>query len=113
MESILNTVKEHLGPTAQYDVFNTQIIDHINSVFFDLTQIGVGPSEGFVITDDTYTWDDYITEPRKFEAVKSYMYLRVKLLFDPPANATILASMERQIEKFEGRLNIAAETTES
>ena len=113
MESILNTVKEHLGPTAQYEAFNSQIMDHINGVFFDLNQMGVGPPEGFLITDETYTWDDYIAEPRKFEAVKTYMYLRVKLVFDPPANATILASMERQIEKLEWRLNHAAETIES
>lgn len=111
MESILTSVKEHLGPGAQHTAFDPQIIEHINSVFFDLEQLGVGPSGGFRIEDDTSTWADYMSpEETKFEAVKSYMYLRVRLLFDPPLNASVLASMTEQATKWEWRLNVAAET---
>lgn len=115
MDSILTTIKSHLGPTAQYEVFNDQIIDHINTVFADLEQIGVGPPEGFSIEDDTATWDEFISvdNTKQFETVKSYMGLRVKLLFDPPSNSTILASMERQVEKAEARLSYAAECMKS
>lgn len=111
MESILTSVKEHLGPGAQHTAFDTQIIEHINSVFMDLNQLGVGPYSGFRIEDDTSTWSDFMSPKQlKFEAVKSYMYLRVRLLFDPPLNASVLESMTKQIDKWEWRLNAAAET---
>lgn len=113
MDSILKTVKKHIGPSAEYDYFDSELIDHINSVFFDLTQMGVGPPEGFLIEDDSFNWDDFITEPGTFEAVKSYMCLRVKLLFDPPTNSAHLTALQSQIDKWEFRLNVAAESTKS
>lgn len=111
MDSILTSVKESLGSAAEYDHFDPQIIMHINSVFSDLREIGVGPKEGFVIEDDTSVWTDFISDSNKlwFENVKSYMYLRVQLLFDPPTQSAVLASKERQVEKLEWRLNFAAE----
>lgn len=112
MESILTTIKKMLGPSAEYEHFDPDIIFHINSVLADLTQLGVGPSEGFRIEDDTSTWVDFLQDSvaTKFEAVKSYMYLRVKLLFDPPASATVVQAMKEDILKWEWRLNVAAET---
>lgn len=112
MESILTSVKKFLGPSAMDTHFDPDIIMHINSVFADLHQMGVGPAEGFMIEDDTSVWTDFMALTPKFQSVKSYMFLRVKLLFDPPLNAALLASYERQIEKWESRLNMAAETKE-
>lgn len=113
MESILTSIKKLLGVAEEYNHFDPDIIMYINSVFMDLKQLGVGPTAGFTIEDETSLWADFITEPGKFEDVKSYMKLRVQLLFDPPTNSTVLASIERQIEKLEWRLNVAAETPES
>lgn len=111
MDSILTSVKKAIDIAAEYDHFDPQIIMHINSVFSDLREIGVGPKDGFVIEDDTSVWTDFMSDANKlwFENVKSYMYLRVQLLFDPPAQASVLASKERQAEKLEWRLNFAAE----
>ncbi len=110
MESILTSIKKLLGITDEYEHFDQDIVMHINSVFTDLRQIGVGPEEGFFIEDETSVWTDFITEPGKMESVKTYMYLRVKLLFDPPTSSSVIESINRQIEKFEWRLNVAAES---
>ena len=109
MESILTSIKKMLGIAEDFEAFDPDIIMHINTVFFDLNQLGVGPSNGFSIEDETSTWSDFVDDTTKFEAIKSYMYLRVKLLFDPP-NSAAIASMERQIDKLEWRLNVAAES---
>lgn len=110
MDSILTSIKKLLGITKEYTHFDADIIMHINSVFMDLTQIGVGPEEGFSIEDDTSLWTDFIADTNKFEAIKSYIYLRVKLLFDPPASSAVMESMKRDIDRYEWRLNVAAET---
>ena len=110
MESILTSIKKLLGIEAQYTVFDQDIIIHINSVFSDLVQLGVGPSEGFTIEDDTSSWMDFITDSTKFESVKTYMYLRVKLLFDPPSSSVIVESIKREIDKWEWKFTVAAET---
>lgn len=110
MESILTSIKKLLGPGEDYDHFDADIILHINSTFSVLNQLGVGPSEGFRITDSTEIWTDYIPDdPVLLEMVKSYMYLKVKLLFDPPTSSAVLASMERQADTLEWRLNKEAE----
>ena len=110
MDSILTTIKQHLGIVAEYEHFDDEIIDHINSVFADLWQMGIGPSEVFVIEDDIPTWEDFLKGTDKLIAVKSYMKLRVKLLFDTPTNSTVIESMKRDIDRWEWRLNVAAET---
>lgn len=110
MDSILTSIKKLLGIAEEYEHFDQDIIMHINSVFMTLTQIGVGPSEGFVIEDDTSVWTDFIPEVGKLEAVKSYMHLRVKLLFDPPQSSAVIEAMNRMISEFEWRLNVAAES---
>lgn len=112
-ESILISIKKLLGITKEYTHFDTDIIMHINSVFMVLQQLGVGPNEGFFIEDDSYSWDDYIEDPTQLHAVKSYIYLKVKLLFDPPANSSHINAIEKQIGEFEWRLNVAVDPTQS
>lgn len=109
MESILTTIKKLLGIGEEYDHFDQDIITHINSVFMDLNQIGVGPKDGFIIQDEAATWSDFIKDKAKFEAVKTYIYLRVKLLFDPPSSSAVIEAINRDISRYEWRLNVAAE----
>lgn len=111
MDSILTSIKKLLGITEDYTHFDTDIIMHINSVFSILTQLGVGPPEGFYIQDKTTVWDEYITDPNKIEMVKSYMYLKVRLLFDPPSSSSVIEAFNKQISEFEWRLNVAVETS--
>ena len=110
MESILISIKKMLGITEEYEQFDADLIIHINSVFSILTQLGVGPSEGFSIKDKTDVWSDFIPNDPKLESVKSYVYMKVKLLFDPPLSSTVMESMNRMISEFEWRLNVQAET---
>ena len=112
MESILTSIKKLLGITEEYDQFDPDIIMHINSVFMILTQLGVGPAEGFSIEDDTAVWTDFIQDIKKLESVKTYIYLKVKLAFDPPLSSAAIESMNRLINELEWRLNVAAESTE-
>lgn len=112
MESILTSIKKMLGITEEYQHFDADLIMHINSVLSILTQLGVGPSEGFFIEDDSATWYDFIPANTNFEMVKTYVHLRVKVIFDPPASSVVMASMERMINEFEWRINILAETME-
>lgn len=111
MESILTSIKKMLGIDEEYMHFDADIIMHINSVLMILTQLGVGPEEGFVIEDDTSTWVDFIPEANaaQLHAVKSYIYLKVKLIFDPPLSSAVIDSMNRQIAEFEWRLNVAVD----
>lgn len=111
MESILTSIKKMLGITEDYTHYDADLIMHINSVFTILTQLGVGPSEGFRIEDELANWNDFIpTDNVQFESVKSYMHLKVKLLFDPPLSGTVMESYNRMISEFEWRLNMAAES---
>lgn len=107
--SILLSVKKMLGPSADYDIFDPELIIHINSVFGTLHQLGVGPEEKFVITGDSELWSDFTTEGEEIEEVKSYMYLRVRLLFDPPSSSFVLSSFKEQIKELEWRLQCKAE----
>ena len=107
MESILTSIKKLLGIPEDYTAFDDQIIIHINSVFMILNQLGVGPSEGFKIIDKEDTWDDYISDETKLEIVKSYVYLKVKLLFDPPESSSQIENLNKLINELEWRLNIA------
>lgn len=113
MESILTSVKKMLGITEEYEHFDPDIIMHINSVFMILNQLGVGPAGGFIIEDDTTTWSDFTNNTVSLESVKSYMYLKVRLLFDPPTSGTVIESMNRMISELEWRLNVAAESAQS
>lgn len=111
MDSILTSIKKLLGITAEYEHFDDDIIMHINSVFGDLAQLGVGPSEGFTIMDEEAIWSDFTEDNALIQAVKSYMYLRVKILFDSTSmGSATLAAYERQIAQWEWRLNVAVES---
>lgn len=109
-DSILKTVRKMIGPSKECEVFDTDLIVHINTVFATLTQLGVGPDEGFEISDDTATWEDFIGDDKRFNAAKTYMYLKTRLLFDPPASSVVTASMEKLALEYEWRLNVNAET---
>lgn len=109
MESILISIKKLLGISEDDTAFDTDIIMHINSVFMILWQLGVGPSKGFIIEDETAEWSDFIEDGLNLELVKSYVYLKVKLLFDPPTSSFVMESMNRQIAEFEWRLNVEVE----
>lgn len=110
MESILTSIKKLLGIAEEYTQFDADLIMHINSVFSILTQLGVGPSYGFSIEDDSATWDEFIPEGQNVELVKSYIHLKVKLLFDPPLTSAVMEAMNKNIGEFEWRLNVAAES---
>ena len=111
MESILTSIKKLLGIDEAYTHFDADIIMHINSVLMILTQLGVGPEEGFVIEDDTSTWINFIPEANaaQLHAVKTYIYMKVKLMFDPPLSSAVIESMSRRIAEFEWRLNVAVD----
>lgn len=109
-DSILTSIKKLLGMTEEYTNFDTDIIIHINSVFMNLHQLGVGPSEGFRIEDEYTTWDDYITEDDNLDAVKTYIYLKVKLVFDPPLNGSVMEALKQSIAEYEWRLNVQADS---
>lgn len=109
MQSILTSIKKLLGIAEEYTQFDADIIMHINTVFSILTQLGVGPPNGFSITDKFAVWTDFLPEDPRLEAVKSYMHLKVKLMFDPPLSSAVLDCMNRQIAELEWRLNVAAE----
>ena len=112
MDSILTSIKKLLGPSGEYEAFDPDIIMHINTVFMDLRRIGVGPVRGFRIEDDTTTWTDFIPDADllRLEAIKDYVYLNVKLLFDPPTNGSHMESINKRIEKLEWTINMAAES---
>lgn len=111
MESILTSVKKLLGPGADNNDFDMDIIIHINSAFAILTQLGVGPSEGFSIENEFPIWDDFISsEDKRFRMVKTYVYMKVKLVFDPPTNSSHLQALKDAVDEYEWRLNVAAES---
>lgn len=110
LDSILNSIKKFLMITEAQTEFDDIIIMHINSVFDILLDLGVGPVNGFSISDSNDSWETYVLfDTTKSNLVKSYMQLKVKLLFDPPTNTSLLESMKQQIIEFEGRLRISAE----
>lgn len=110
-ESILTSIKKLLGISEEYTQFDNDIIMHINTVFMNLTQLGVGPSVGFYIEDDNASWSDFvdIENNAPLQAIKTYIYLKVKLLFDPPLSSSVIEAMNRQISELEWRLNVAVD----
>ena len=111
MDSILTSIKKLLGITAEYKQFDPDLIIHINSVFLILKQLGIGPEQGFSISGEYETWDQFLPEgSENFEAVKSYIYIKVKLLFDPPTSSAVMEAMNRIASEYEWRLNVEAES---
>lgn len=113
MESILTSIKKLLGITEEYTHFDVDIIMHINSVFMVLRQLGVGPASGFRIIDESATWDDFIPNTILMESVKSYVYLKVSLLFDTNQPSSVIEARSRMIAELEWRLNVAAESDQT
>ena len=105
-DSILHDVKQMVGQEWDDTTFDLDIKSHINSIFFDLQQIGVGPNAGFEISDYSTLWSEYIGADKNLNAVKSYIYLRVRLLFDPPTNGFLVSSLKEQADKMEWRLMV-------
>jgi hypothetical protein len=111
MESILDSIKKLLGISDEYTQFDEDIIIHINSVFINLTQLGVGPANGFFIEDSGASWSDFADfgNDAQLNAVKTYVYLKVKLLFDPPLSSAVIQSINNMISELEWRLNAAVD----
>lgn len=106
IDSILDSIKKKLGLRSDYDVFDLDVMTHINSVFMNLNQLGIGPAEGFEIEDAEATWDAFLGASASplLNPVKSYIYLKVRLIFDPPPTSFHITSMEKQIQELEWRL---------
>jgi hypothetical protein len=112
-QSILNSTKKILGIADDYTAFDLDIITHINTAFSTLTQLGVGSAPGFMIYDDSAVWQDFISDTDyQYNAVKSYVFLKVRQLFDPPQTSYLISAVEKQIAEFEWRLNVHREETE-
>ena len=113
-ESILISIKEMLtGTNESYGPYDREIMTHINTHLMTLTQLGVGPKDGFMISSDAETWKDFLGESGKFEMAKTYVYVKVKLVFDPPSSGTYLQSLKEEADTLEWRLNMQAESNES
>lgn len=108
--SILESIKKTLGVPEDYDVFDPDILMHINTVFSTLNQLGVGPKEPFFVDDKADTWTQFLAEdPSVLAMVRSYVYIKVKLLFDPPTTSFAIDALKKTAEEYEWRLNVQAE----
>lgn len=110
MDSILTSIKKLLGIMEEDTHFDADIIMHINSVFMVLNQLGVGPSEGFRIKDKYSFWDEFVSDEDKMDEVKSYVYMKVRMIFDPPISSIVAEAMNKAISEFEWRLNLQVES---
>lgn len=107
--SVLESIKRLLGIAEHDDGFDVEIKDLINAEFLTLHQLGIGPEEGFSIKDPSDKWDDYTDNPRLKDAVRQFIYLRVRLVFDPPASSVVSEAINNRISELEFRLNVQAE----
>lgn len=105
-DSILISIKKALGIGEDYTPFDCDIIMHINSTFSILNQLGVGPEIPFSISDESKVWSEFIGDEKSIELVKSYMYFKVRLMFDPPSNSSLVEVMNKNIAEAEWRLNV-------
>ena len=112
MDSILTSIKNLLGIIEECTDFDQIIIMHINSVFSILNQLGVGPTDGFSIEDDSAVWSDFIGNDPRLSDVKSFVYLKVRMLFDPPLSSAVAESMNRLVSELEWRINVAVDPKE-
>lgn len=110
-DSILNSVKKILGLPESYTPFDPDVTMHINSAFSTLEQLGIGPIGGYMIEDESAVWDAFLGADPRLNSVKTYVCLRVRMLFDPPQTAHLIAAMKEQIQELEWRLNVHIEQT--
>ena len=108
-ESILVYVKKLLGILSDYNQFDPDIIYGINSAFGVLNQLGVGPSNGFSISDDSTTWNEFVSDTTRLSLIKEYVCLKTRMLFDPPTSNVLADSINKTISEYEFRLNIASD----
>lgn len=110
-ESIFLSTKKMLGIAEEDKSFDDDLIMHINSVFSILNQLGVGPSDGFVITGEDESWDEFLVDDKKnrLQVIKSYMYQRVRIIFDPPSTGVLNEALERQIKELEWRIYVQSD----
>lgn len=107
--SILNSIKKVLGLAESYTVFDDVVLMHINTTFSTLNQLGIGPVNGYMVEDATETWDAFLGVDPLLNSVKTYVFLKVRMLFDPPQTSFHIAAMEKQAEELEWRLNVKRE----
>lgn len=105
-DSIFESIKSLLGPDASYDVFDQDILIHINTAIAVLTQLGVGSPSGFVVTGPEETWRDFIGDDKILQMVKTYIYMKVKIAFDPPTNSSVLSAYQEACKEYEWRINV-------
>lgn len=110
MDSILNTIKKLLGIDSEDDSFDIDIIAIINSIIPSLSQMGIGPRNGFIVSSADNTWDEYLTSDVNLEGVKTYIFLKTKLIFDPPSSSTVIESFNNTLKELEWRMMLAVET---
>lgn len=108
MDNILDSIKKLLGINPEYHAFDQDIIMHINTVFVILNQLNIGPSEGFFIEDGSEEWADYITTSNE-NAVRTFVYLKVRLMFDPPTSSVLMDSINNTLAELEWRLYLEGE----
>ena len=111
ISSILDSTKKILGLDFSYTAFDTDIITHINAAFSVLDQLGIGPTDGFSITGPDEKWDDFVAPSNQKNIVKTYIYLKVRMLFDPPTTSYLIEAMNNQIREYEWRLSVIRENT--
>lgn len=109
--SILTSIKKNLGLAEDYEAFDPDVVMYINTAFSTLNQLGVGPEEGFMIEDADAEWDAFLDDDPRYNSVKAYVTLCVKLLFDPPTHSYLIEALNKQKEQLEWRLNLQRELT--
>ena len=108
-DSILMTIRKLVCGDPYADHFDNDLLVHINACFSILNQLGVGPENGFVVTDETQSWSSYIADNYILNMVKTYVTLKVKKIFDPPLTSSVLEAMDKEISQLEWRLNVAVD----
>lgn len=111
-EGILASIKKMLGLEEDYTPFDVDVLIHINNAFMTLCQMGIGPKEGFNVSGYEETWTDFLTNNVMLGGVKTWVYLQVKMIFDPPANSFVMDAYKTQAEQILWRLNVQAESVE-
>jgi len=109
-DNILTSTKKVLGIAEDYEAFDIDILMHINSVFATLNSLGIGPHDGYMV-DEESTWSHFLNDDHRLNSVKTFVYLRVRLVFDPPGTSYLIESLRKQAEELAWRLNVAREGT--
>ena len=108
-DSILLTIKEMLGLSKTYPAYNTDVIRNINGSLFILMQNGVGPNTGFRITGESETWKDLVGDRKDLDAVVNYVYIKARIVFDPPTSSAVLQALKEEAAEYLYRINTQVE----